>query len=233
MKQVLLRTYKFSGEAELPPTYTFSEETPFSPLLINAFPTDVLSLKQQPVSDLTFIGEAHVPPFRDFTFRGLGREWLVDGNLLYYSKLFGSIASGGYHFEDESLRPIIFDSMVKALSINPDGETPRWALYISTVKNVYLLTFSSDAPVVKKIISSPACGGIGVTVLEKPMGEIPAGTQVVVIPTHRGIYIASENNIRELTPQHSNILQEFDYVHVATKVDKYGQYFLFLCAPKK
>lgn len=228
----LLKAFGFRGEAKLPPYHIFNQQEPYVPSLINGFITDDFTIKNQSISDIVFIGKAKVPPLH-FTFRALAREWEVKDNILIYSKPFGKLIKGDLHFQDESLKPIIFDSLINAVSISPSGETPRWGLYISTYQGVYELRFSGSKPVISRVIDASACGSIGVFTLEKSTEDLVAGTQVCVIPTKVGIYLATSSGIKILTPQESDVLKDIDYVHIALKNDTYGQYLLFLTAPYK
>jgi len=232
MRRDILKCFNFMGEAQTIPTHIFSAKSPVCPLVVNSFPTDQLSLKQQLVSNLQFIGESRPIPIRNLRFRCLGMEWMVYDNLLYYSKPFSSLAFGDYHYNDETLKPLIFNSMITHASVSPSGETPRWGLYISTKSAVYFVSFESTKPAIKRLLFAGALG-IGVVTLEKPIKEIPSGTQVVVVPTKQGIYLFTESGSMNLTSHHPRLLNAVDKVHIATKVDEYGQYFLFLFAPKK
>jgi len=231
-KKTLLKALAFKGEARLPPIYFYNPAEPYLPTLLNGFITDTLSIKNQPVSDIYFIGEAKSPPL-NFTFRCLAREWEVKDNILIYSKPFGKLVKGEMHYEDEALKPIIFDSTINAISISPEGETPRWALYVSTFKGIYEIRFSEDKPVIRRLLSTSACGCIGVTTLERNMDNIPAGTQVCIIPTKVGVYLYTESGGEALTPHKPDILKDIPCVHLAMKVDDYGQYLLLLTAPIK
>lgn len=232
MNRILLKALAFKGEARLPPIYFFSPIEPYLPLLINGFVGDTLSIKNQSVSNIYFIGEAKTPPLH-FTFRCLAREWEVNGNTLIYSKPFGRLIKGEMHYEDETLKSIIFNSTINAISISPEGETPRWALYVSTYKNIYEIRFSEDKPVLRRLFSTSACGCIGVTTLERNLDNIPAGTQLCIIPTKVGVYVYTEEGGKALTSHKPDILKDIPYVHLAMKVDDYGQYLLLLTAPIK
>ena len=203
-------------------------------LLINGLPTDSGSLKAQQLTGLEFIGEASTPPLYA-NFICMGSEWLVDKNRLYYSPPFTPLnLSGGEHYEDDSIRPITFKHLINAVSVSPNGLTCKWALYVSTVEAVYELRFSGDKLQVQRLINAPALGSIGVGFLTRGMGEeIPSGTQIVVIPTAKGIFIATEGGMTQLNPSHPNVLEDFDYVHIALKAGAYGQYLVFLDALKK
>lgn len=230
----LFQTELFLGEVQTTPKFVVvSRKTPL-PLLINGLPTDSGSLKAQDLTGLQFVGEAHAPPL-SLLFVCLGRQWKVEGNRLYYSPPFTSLnLEGGEHYEDDSTKAITFNHLINAVSISPTGLVCKWALYVSTTEAVYEIKFQGTKPLIQRIISSPALGSIGVGVLERPMSDsLPSGTQIVIIPTHKGIFIATDGGTLPLTERHPNVLSNFDYVHIAFSINDYGQYLVFLDALKK
>lgn len=230
----IFQTELFLGEIRTPPKFVaVSKKTPL-PLLINGLPTDSGSLKTQALTGLEFIGEAHPPPL-SIQFTSLGREWRAEGNRLYYSPPFTSLRiDGGEHYEDDSIRPITFKQLITAVSVSPSSVVCKWAVYISTTEAVYVIRFQGTKPVIQKVVSAPALGSIGVGVLARPASdELPSGTQIVVIPTHKGIFLATETGLLPLTESHPNALEHFDYVHIALVSNDYGQYLVFLDALKK